>query len=144
MKKYRNITDHVIIVPDNQSKIPIKPPGAVGENSCNITIHVDPIIYGRLKAYCTKNGSTIKDVASEAIAYWILFLAKEAREETAQVRADWETIRKKRILNRKSSKREKAMLSRRSWEANYPGRPWPGVKFPTTSQKGDVQIEMSL
>jgi hypothetical protein len=91
MKRYKNITDHVIIT-DNQSEkksiIPAK------DDSITITIRVDPVIYGRFKAFCTKAGSSKREVASEAIAYWILFLAKEAGNEgIEQARQDWKEKR---------------------------------------------------
>jgi hypothetical protein len=146
MRKYRNITDHVIIDRDNQSKKKKKPRVPPEKRFMTITIRVDPVIHGRFHAYCTKEGSTQLEVASEAIAYWVLFLAKEAGgEEIEQARADWEEIRMKRILNRKTTRRERIIMSRRSWTLEYPGRPWPGIKIAATSQKvGDVQTEMKL
>lgn len=147
MKKYKNITDHVIIDPSNQSKVKKRPTdGLPGEKFTTVTIRVDTSIYGRFKAYCTKEGSNQMEVASEAIAYWILFLKKEAKEEgIEQARADWEAIRMKRILNRKTTYKERVTMSRHSWAINYPGKPWPGVKMAATSQKvGDVQTEMKL
>jgi len=146
MKKYIGITDHVITDWSNQSKSKKKCADEIyGDNPITISIRVDPIIYGRFKAYCTKEGSSKRELASEAIAYWILFLSKEAKAEgIEQVRADWEDIRMKRILNRKTTKKERLIMSRHSWTLRCPGKPWPGVKIAATSQKGDVQSEMNL
>jgi hypothetical protein len=95
MKKYIGISDHVTLNPDNQSKSQNKHAKHIyGENSITITIRVDPVIYGRFKAFCTKAGSSKREVASEAIAYWILFMAKEAGNEgIEQARQDWKEKR---------------------------------------------------
>jgi hypothetical protein len=95
MKRYQNVTDHVVIDYDNQSKPKKKYAEYIyGEKPVNITIKVDPVIYGRLKTYYTKEGSSKREVASEAIAYWILFMAKEAGDEgLEQARQDWKEKR---------------------------------------------------
>ena len=93
-----------------------------------------------------REGTTVSLLVSEAITYWILYLAKIAKSEAEEAEEkdtaalDQEIkeaeellydIRVQRclaLLKRERADREKyAQKSRLAWARMYPGRPWPGA-----------------
>ena len=141
MQKYEAKDD--VTMPGNQSEI-----FDIAEDyPVNITIRVDRKIYKKLTSYVKRQSSTIKDVAGEAITYWILFLAKEAEMEAMgggvdQAKKNWLAARRKRFRNKRVKARKTQIKSRRSWALANSGRPWPGVKALGNQSKGDVQMEV--
>ena len=121
---------------DNQSE------KNVPKKLVSVTIRIEKSIHDRLKSYAGREKSTITDIAGEAVAYWIYFLAKEARKEGLEAaKGVWLKAHIDRIQRQRPTKIEKALKSRKTWHARYPDKPWPGD---TILGKRDVQIPLDL
>ena len=121
-----------------------------GSIEWRLTKHVGVWVSSRtwtsLKYMALREGCSYSQLASEAIAYWIAYLARIARKEEKERSPKelyQELLDAERLLHeirvqklaRKLKKKyptkrdiwKYALISRASWNRRYPGKPWPGA-----------------
>jgi hypothetical protein len=111
------------------------------KNTHKVVLHISESVW---KTFCIrvgKLGCSKTDLASEAIAYWCLTLARRADEEAIIEDAIWRGARWDKNKNRALTKKEKAAKTRKGFHTLYPGEPWPHTD---NLSKGDVQLDFPL
>jgi len=112
----------------------------------HVGIWVSPRMWTSLRIKALRDGCSASQVASEAIAYWIKYLAKIAKsedKERSKRELHQELLDAERLLHeirvqklaRKLKKKyptkrdiiKYGLISRATWARRFPGKPWPGV-----------------
>ena len=108
----------------------------------NVTLRLDPQLFQSIKFMAVREHTTIVSLVSEAIATWIKWLRKAARQEAVMEEAEktaeelkeatkiLNAILLERKLTRRARGRHKKVadknLSFYGWVRRHPDRSWPG------------------
>ena len=126
--------------PGTAKRGPGRPPGSPNKyhyreydtgTYSNVTLHLDKKVWAAIRIMAIKEETPITELVSEALATWLKWLARAAREEKENGPTELELLEVNKLYQAVMKKQHtrklaNALQSRAHWHRTYPTKRWPG------------------